>query len=101
MLKCTAWVLRTRVKILSAKGSLKQARDPTFQALFAIRGVSANVFKMTADQIIGPKGNKEFTDLTTVMGCNVGPKFDMNKLMFNKIIIASDADEINVGTKSL
>ncbi|MCM1215453.1 MAG: toprim domain-containing protein [Lachnospiraceae bacterium] len=76
----------------SAKGSLKQARDPKFQALFAIRGVSANVFKMTLDQIIGPKGNKEFTDLVTVMGCNVGPKFDLNKLQFKKIIIASDAD---------
>lgn len=76
----------------SAKGSLKLARNPLFQALFAIRGVSANVFKMTLDQIVGPKGNKEFTDLITVMGCNVGPKFDLNKLQFNKIIIASDAD---------
>lgn len=71
---------------------MKQARDPVYQALFAIRGVSANVFKMTPEQIIGPKGNKEFTDLVTVMGCNVGPKFDMSKLMFDKIIIASDAD---------
>lgn len=76
----------------SAKGSLKQARDPKFQALYAIRGVSANVFKLTLDQIIGPKGNKEFTDLVTVMGCNAGVKFDINKLQFNKIIIASDAD---------
>ena len=31
----------------SAKGSLKLARNPLFQALFAIRGVSANVFKRT------------------------------------------------------
>lgn len=76
----------------SAKGSLKQARDPKYQALFAIRGVSANVFKMTLDQVVGPKGNKEFTDLITVMGCNAGVKFDINKLQFNKIIIASDAD---------
>jgi DNA gyrase subunit B len=77
---------------MSAKGSLKTARNPVFQALFAIRGVSANVFKLSADQIIGPKGNKEFTDLVTIMGCNAGPKFDMSKLQFNKIIIASDAD---------
>lgn len=76
----------------SAKGSLKQARDPKFQALFAIRGVSANVFKLTLDQIVGPKGNKEFTDLITVMGCNAGVKFDISKLQFDKIIIASDAD---------
>lgn len=85
----------------SAKGSLKQARDPKFQALFAIRGVSANVFKMTLDQIIGPKGNKEFTDLVTVMGCNVGPKFDLSKLQFKKIIIASDADVDGLFIRSL
>lgn len=76
----------------SAKGSLKNARNAIFQALFAIRGVSANVYRMTIDQIVGPKGNKEFTDLVTVMGCNIGTKFDINKLQFNKIIIASDAD---------
>ena len=80
-------------RYLSAKGSLKQARDPRFQALFAIRGVSANVFKMTLDQIVGPKGNKEFTDLITVMGCNAGVKFDLTKLNYDKIIIASDADK--------
>lgn len=86
---------------MSAKGSLKQARDPKYQALFAIRGVSANVFKMTLDQIVGPKGNKEFTDLITVMGCNVGTKFDLSKLQFNKIIIASDADVDGLFIRSL
>ena len=77
---------------MSAKGSLKQGRDPKFQALFAIRGVSANVFRMTLDQIVGQNGNREFTDLITVLGCNVGSKFDINKLNYDKIIIASDAD---------
>lgn len=86
---------------MSAKGSLKQARDPHYQALFAIRGVSANVFKMTLDQIVGPKGNKEFTDLITVMNCNVGSKFDLSKLQFNKIIIASDADVDGLFIRSL
>lgn len=76
----------------SAKGSLKQARDPKFQALYAIRGVSANAFRLTLDQIVGKNGNKEFTDLTTILGCNVGSKFDMSKLNYNKIIIATDAD---------
>lgn len=77
----------------SARGSLKQARDAHFQALYSIRGVSANIFKMTLDQIVGPKGNKEFTDLITIMACNVGLKFDLEKLQFNKIVIASDADK--------
>lgn len=85
----------------SAKGSLKKSRNAMFQALFAIRGVSANVFKMQLDQIIGPKGNKEFTDLVTVMGCNVGPKFDLTKLQFAKIIIASDADIDGLFIRSL
>ena len=85
----------------SAKGSMKQARDPRFQALFAVRGVSLNVFKVTLDQIVGPKGNKEFTDLITVMGCNVGSKFDLNKLNYDKIIIASDADIDGLFIRSL
>ena len=74
----------------SAKGSLKLSRDPKFQALFAIRGVSANVFKI---DLKGVLENKEFNDLIKIMGCNVGTKFDLNKLQFNKIIIASDADK--------
>jgi DNA gyrase subunit B len=64
-----------------------------FQALFAIRGVSKNVQNASVDEIIGQNGNVEFTNLVTVMGCNVGPKFDINKLQFNKIIISSDADK--------
>lgn len=75
----------------SAKGLLKQARDPVFQALFAIRGVSANVFKMDTDKILN---NVEFRDLIKVMGCNIGAKFDLSKLQYDKIIIASDADKI-------
>ena len=85
----------------SAKGSLKNSRDPRYQALFAIRGVSANVFKLTLDKIVGPNGNKEFNDLVKVMGCNVGAKFDISKLQFDKIIIASDADVDGLFIRSL
>lgn len=85
----------------SAKGSLKNSRNPMYQALFAIRGVSANVFKLRLDQIVGKDGNKEFNDLVTVMGCNVGVKFDITKLQFDKIIIASDADVDGLFIRSL
>lgn len=86
-------MLRIYVKIMSAKGSLKLARDPHFQALFAIRGVSANVFKLTIDKIIGDHGNKEFTDLSAVLNLQPGAKFDIEKLAYDKIVIASDADK--------
>ena len=62
-------------------------------ASVCVRLLSGNVYRMTLDQIVGPNGNKEFTNLITVMGCNVGPKFDISKLQFSKIIIASDADK--------
>jgi len=76
---------------ISARGSLRQARDPKTQALFAIRGVSANVFKLDLNGILA---NAEFRDLIKVMGCNVGASFDLSKLFFNKIIIATDADKV-------
>ena len=82
----------------SAKGSLNLSRNPKFQALFAIRGVSANVFKLDLNGVLE---NKEFNDLIKVMGCNVGSKFDLSKLQFNKIIIASDADVDGLFIRSL
>ena len=82
----------------SAKGSLKLSRDPKFQALFAVRGVSANVFKLDLNGVLA---NKEFNDLIKVMGCNVGSRFDLTKLQFDKIVIASDADVDGLFIRSL
>lgn len=76
----------------SAKGLLKLARDPKFQALFAVRGVGANVMTMSPDQVFGPKGNREYTQLMTVLGCGYGDNFDMKKLAYDIVVIASDAD---------
>lgn len=83
----------------SARGSLKNSRDPKFQSLYSIKGVSMNAYRVTLDQIVGPKGNKEFNDLITIMGCNVGSKFDISKLNYDKIIIASDADKPKVDVR--
>jgi len=63
--------------------------------------MSKNVYKATLDQIVGQRGNKEFTDLINILGCNVGSKFDLSKLQFNKIIIASDADVDGLFIRSL
>lgn len=63
--------------------------------------MSANVFKMSLDQIVGQNGNKEFTELVTILGCNVGSKFDLSKLAYDKIIIATDADVDGYWIRSL
>ena len=75
---------------------MKAARDPRFQALYSIKGVSLNTFRCDTDKIIGPNGNKELTELVQILGCNVGPKFDITKLNYDKIIIASDADKLSM-----
>ncbi len=56
-----------------------------------MNALSANVFKL---DLAGVLENKEFNDLIKVLGCNVGTKFDLSKLQFNKIIVASDADKL-------
>lgn len=74
----------------SAKGTTEAGRDPDTQAVFAIRGVSANSFKRDDKTILE---NVEFRDLVKVLGCNFGPKFDISKLNYDKIIILTDADQ--------
>lgn len=74
----------------SAKGAAQLARDPDTQALFAFRGVSANAFKRDGTTILD---NEEFKNLTKVLGCNIGPKFDINKLKYDMIIVLTDADQ--------
>jgi len=75
---------------LSAKGTLAVARDPKTQAIFALRGIVLNALDRDLATILQ---NKEFNDLIKILGCNVGAKFDLSKLAFNRIILSSDADE--------
>lgn len=82
----------------SAKGSAVQGRDPDTQAVFAMRGVSANAFKKDLSGILQ---NKEWRDLVKILGCNIGASFDINKLRYNKIIILTDADIDGAGITSL
>lgn len=73
----------------SAKGSGKLGRDQDHQALFALFGVPANTYDMSVNGVLG---NKSLRDLITILGCNIGKNFDMDKLRFEKIIILSDSD---------
>ena len=63
--------------------------DPMTQAFFTFRGVTANAMKCSLSEIME---NREWRDLVTVLKTGIGPKFDINKLYFNRINIFTDAD---------
>ena len=82
----------------SALGSVKQARDPDFQAVIPVRGKILNCLKAEYGKIFK---NDIITDLVKVLGCGVEVKskankdlsnFDLANLRWNKVIICTDAD---------
>lgn len=77
------------VEGISALGSLINVRNPTYQAVLSIFGVIDNTVGLTTANAMNKKSIQE---IVNVLGCGIGPSFDISKLRWNKIIIASDAD---------
>ena len=73
----------------SAAGGINSARNAKYQAILMFKGKSLNAWDLSLDETL--KSNVWF-DLVKVLGCGIGPSFDMRKLNFDKIIIATDAD---------
>jgi DNA gyrase subunit B len=73
----------------SAAGTSRTARDNDTQALYALRGVPLNSYNLGLNDVLN---NIEFRDLVKILGCNIGDKFDMSKLKYDKIIIMTDSD---------
>ena len=69
--------------------SSKQARNPTFQAVLPIRGKVLNVERHRLDRILE---NEQIRNLITAIGTSVGEEFDIEKIRYKKVIIATDAD---------
>ena len=83
----------------SAMTACKLSRDAEFQAIIPVRGKTLNCLKAGYDKIFK---SDIIRDLLRVIGCGVKidgkfktefPKFDMDLLKWNKIIICTDADE--------
>lgn len=73
----------------SAAGGINSARNAKFQAILMFRGKSPNVWNMTLEEALK---SVVWFDLVKILGCGIGPTFDIKKLNFDKIIISTDAD---------
>lgn len=73
----------------SAAGGILNSRNPSYQAVYTVQGVTDNVHDLTLNQLLQ---KKMFNELITILGTGIGKNFDITKLRYDKIIICTDSD---------
>ena len=73
----------------SAGGSAKMGRDRRTQAILALRGKILNIERARLDRLLT---SEQIKNIVIALGTAIGDTFDITKLRYHKVIMATDAD---------